>query len=156
MNGRNGVLLALSLLYWIAMPGESPGAPAEGLKLKAQLIWATDDEKPKNIQLTELDTVLRTKLRFYKWRNYWEVTRKETTPLTTNSQRLRLSRKCETELKRIDENAIEVKLYGEGKLVKTIRQPIKLLLRGEYLILGGDDKEKYGDAWFVVFSLPKP
>ena len=147
----------LVCLCWLTAIVESVGAPAGDLKLKAQLVWATDDAKPKDKQLKELDTELGSKLRrIYKWKNYWEVTCKEIAPVTSIAQRHKLSPKCETELKKFDENTVEVKLYGEGKLVKTIRQSVKLLLRGEYLVLGGDDKEKYDDAWFVVFSVPKP
>jgi len=156
MNYRIAVPI-LICLCWLEMVLESAGAQTGELRLKAQLIWATDDDKPKDKQLKEVDAELTNKLRrFYKWKNYWEVSCRETGPVTSNSQKHRLSPKCETELKKIDDSTVEVKLYGEGKLVKTIRQPIKLLLRGEFLVLGGDDKEKYDDAWFVVFSLAKP
>jgi hypothetical protein len=156
MNYRSPVLV-LVCLCWFGMILSSASAPTAELKLKAQLIWATDEEKPKDKPLKELDAELRNKLRrFSKWTNYWEISSKEIGPVTSTSQKHKLSRKCETELKKIDETTVEVKLYGEGKLVKTVRQPVKLLLRGEYLVLGGDDKEKYDDAWFVVFSLTKP
>ena len=66
-----------------------------------------------------------------------------------------MSEKCELELKLVDDFTLEVKLFGEGKLTKTVRQSVQALRQGELAILAGDSKEKFGDAWFVVLSLPK-
>ena len=49
----------------------------------------------------------------------------------------------------LDGCLIEVKLYGEGKLVYSNKQNLPL---NELLILGGNDMEKQSDAWFVVLS----
>jgi hypothetical protein len=129
-------------------------------KLKAQLIWGTDEEKPDDPNLREVDSKLADKLRrVFKWKNYFEVTNQNIT-LTPAGKTFSMSPKCKIELKKIEgdskkgeEPIIEVKFYGEGKLVTTKRQPIKLLQRGEYSIFAGDDKEKNGNAWFVVLSL---
>jgi hypothetical protein len=65
-----------------------------------------------------------------------------------------MSPKCELELKLANEATLEVKLFGEGKWTKTIRQSLKALQQGELAVLAGDDKDKYGDAWFVVITAP--
>jgi len=130
---------------------------AGDLKLRAQLIWATDEEKPKDKKLKEVESKLADKLRrFYKWKNYFEVSSQNVILPPNAPQKLAMSRKCELELKRVDEATIELKLVGEGKHVKTVRQRVKPLLEGEYSIFGGDDKDKDGDAWFVVISLAAP
>jgi hypothetical protein len=42
-------------------------------------------------------------------------------------------------------------LYAkELKLVKTLQHSLEALKRGEFLIIAGDDKEKWNDAWFVI------
>ena len=153
---RQCPVLLLVCLCWMGMISNSAGAQPADLKLKAQLIWATDEEKPRDQKLNDLDPKLANKLRRFKWKHYWEVTAKETAPVTTRTQRIKMSEKCETELKKVDENTIEVKFYGEGKLVNTSRLPIKSFCQGEYLVIGGDDKEKRDNAWFVVFSVPAP
>jgi len=130
---------------------------AGDLRLKTQLIWATDEEKPKEKKLKEVESKLADKLRrFYKWKNYFEVSSTNVVLVANAPQKLIMSRKCEMELKRVDEATIELKFVGEGKHIRTVRQKVKPLLQGEYSIFGGDDKEKDSDAWFVVISQAGP
>jgi len=144
-------------LFWATLGFGLIETRGGDLKLKAQLIWATDEEKPKDKKLNEVESKLADKLRrFYKWKNYFEVSNQNVILPPNAPQKLAMSRKCELELKRVDGATIELKLVGEGKHVKTFRQRVKPLLDGEYLIFGGDDKEKDGDAWFVVIALATP
>jgi hypothetical protein len=66
-----------------------------------------------------------------------------------------MSAKCELELRHLDDATIEIKLYGEGRLARTVRQSIRVLERGELTVLAGDDKDKHDDAWFVVITSTK-
>ena len=150
------MLFLLSLL-WATMGFGLAETRAGDLKLRTRLIWGTDEEKPEDKKLKEVESKLADKLhRFYKWKNYFEVRSTNVILVANAPQKVAMSRKCELELKRVDEATVELKLVGEGKHVKTVRQPVKLLLQGEYFIFGGDDKEKYNDAWFVVISLAAP
>src|SRR6185295_18319086 len=80
---------------------------AGDLKLRAQLIWATDEEKPKDKKLKEVESKLADKLRrFYKWKNYFEVSSQNVILPPNAPQKLAMSRKCELELKRVDEATI--------------------------------------------------
>ena len=145
-------------LVWVCLfPSLSLfAAPASELKLQAKLVWATNEEKPANKKLTELDSKLTEKLRrVFKWKNYFEVSHQNAVVVQSPAKKITMSSKCEVELRKLDDVTIEVKLYGEGKLMKTDKHPIKSLLQGEYYILAGDDKEKYDDAWFVVFACAK-
>jgi hypothetical protein len=127
------------------------------LKLKTQLIWATDEEKPKEKKLKEVESKLADKLRrFYKWKNYFEVSSTNVVLVANAPQKVIMSRKCEMELKRVDQATIELKFVGEGKHIRTVRQQVKPLTQGEYSIFGGDDKDKDSDAWFVVISQAGP
>jgi hypothetical protein len=144
-------------LLWATMGFGLTETRAGDLKLTVQLIWGTDEEKPKEKKLKEVESKLADKLRrVFKWKNYFEVSNQNVILPTNAPQKLAMSRKCELELKRVDAEIVELKLVGEGKHVKTVRQRVKLLLQGEYSILAGDDKEKYDDAWFVVISLAAP
>ena len=150
-------LVSLLSLLWATMGFGLTETRAGDLKLKTQLIWATDEEKPKEKKLKEVESKLADKLRrFYKWKNYFEVSSTNVVLVANAPQKLTMSRKCEMELKRVDEATIELKFVGEGKHIRTVRQKVKPLLQGEYSIFGGDDKEKDSDAWFVVISQASP
>jgi len=150
-------LVSLLSLLWATMGFGLTETRAGDLKLKTQLIWATDEEKPKEKKLKEVESKLADKLRrFYKWKNYFEVSSTNVVLVANAPQKLTMSRKCEMELKRVDEATIELKFVGEGKHIRTVRQKVKPLLQGEYSIFGGDDKEKDSDAWFVVISQAGP
>ena len=150
-------LVSLLSLLWATMGFGLTETRAGDLRLKTQLIWATDEEKPKEKKLKEVESKLADKLRrFYKWKNYFEVSSTNVVLVANVPQKVTMSRKCEMELKRVDEATIELKFVGEGKHIRTVRQKVKPLLQGEYSIFGGDDKEKDSDAWFVVISQAGP
>lgn len=126
------------------------------IKLNAQLIWATNDPKPKDGKCHEVEAVLREKLgRIFKWKNYFEVKEESFGVKPGEAKRVRMSKVCELELRVVDDFTLEVKLFGEGKLTKTVRQSIQALRQGELSVLAGDSKDRFGDAWFVVLSIPK-
>jgi len=123
-------------------------------QLKVQLVWGTDEAKPRNAEIKELEPKLRKKLeRVFKWKNYFEIKQEQTALPSTESKRIKLSAKCEIEVRFVDEGTLEVKLFGEGKLTATKRQAFKPLMQGEILVMAGDDKQKFEDAWFVVVSV---
>jgi multidrug efflux pump subunit AcrA (membrane-fusion protein) len=61
-----------------------------------------------------------------------------------------MSAKCEVEVENQGDSQVEVKLFGEGKMVVRKRQALKA---GELLVLAGDDKDN--NAWFVILTLAK-
>ena len=140
----------------IGMSLNLSAAATDELALKVQLVWATDEAKPNDAKLKELDHRLRDKLRrVFKWKNYLEVNQQRCSLPLNVVKRLRMSAKYEIEVKYLKDQ-VEVKSYGEGKFLKKVLQPTAPLMVGEFLILAGDDKEKYEDAWFVVISVEKP
>lgn len=134
-------------------------ARAADLKLKAQLIWGTDEDKPKKPHVAELDPKLRDKLKLFKWRNYFEI--KDPRYLEQQdfgvppfgSKRVKISDLCEIEVKHLGGANIEVKLIGEGRLVQSVKNSLP---KGEYLFLAGNVKEKNTDAWIVALSMANP
>jgi hypothetical protein len=145
-----GCGLVLLALVWM---GSGTVWAAEGeTTLLAQLVWATDGSKPAGKELKAVDSVVRSKLRgVFRWKDYYEIGRKEFKVGPVSVSRVRMSPKCEIEVEQLGKSSFEVKLFGEGKLVVKQRQSLK---PGELLVLAGDDKNE--TAWFVVIRLQKP
>ena len=71
-----------------------------------------------------------------------------------SAQHVALDR-CQVDLKTTPNGQLEVRLNSvneakEVKLVKTLQHSLEALKRGEFLIIAGDDKDKWNDAWFVI------
>ena len=133
----------------------APAATLAGdLKLRLELAWGTDGDAPEGKNLKELDAKGREKLRHFRWKNYWVV---KSTPVVLDAkavQKVALDR-CQVDFKTAPDGNVEVKLHSineakEAKLVKTLRHSHEALKRGEFLIIAGDDKDKWNDAWFVI------
>jgi len=149
------VLVCLAVCLWFR--GGLASAAAAELTLKTQLLWGTDQEKPHDSTYKEVDPKVKRKLsRIFKWKHYFEINQQQASLGIKDAKRLKLSAKCEIDLRFVDEHTLEIKLYGEGKWTKTVRQSVRALHQGELAVLAGDDKEKYDDAWFVVLSADPP
>jgi len=92
---------------------------------------------------------VKEKLRgVFKWKNYFEVNRQDFTVTATGPKKVKMSDLCEVQVQNLGNSSVELKLYGQGKMVVRKTQKIKA---GELLVLAGDDKND--TAWFVVLSL---
>ena len=139
-------LLSLAILTFNS--GTAFGGAGE-LNLQAQLVWGTDDNKPKDPSLKDVEPKLKKKLKdVFKWKNYFVC--RDLTFFVPNSstKKIQMSSRCQIQVENLGGSRIEVKLYGEGNLLVTKKQ---ILSPGELLVLAGDDKNN--TAWFVVLSL---
>lgn len=150
MNGTPLSRRRLLALLFGASAARIVGRAAEsGTKMRAVLIWGTNDPKPADAKLKDLDAKIRRKLRaVFKWKDYYEVSHKDFVASKDGGKRVRMSPKCEIAVEDLGGATVEVKLYGEGKLVVTKKQIMK---PGELLVLAGEDKND--TAWFVALSL---
>lgn len=131
-------------------------ADDSALVLQAQLIWATDSEKPDDAKCKDLDADLQKRLsRVFKWKHYYEMRRKQVVVRRGKTTRVEMSGKCVLKFALPDPETVEVRLIGEGRLTKTTRQPVMALKNGEIFVLAGETKDDVNDAWFVVISVPK-
>jgi len=123
-------------------------APGD-LNLQARLVWGTNNDKPDDPKLKDVDPQVKEKLRgVFKWKNYFEVNRQALTVTTSGPKKVKMSDHCEIEVQNLGNSSLELKLYGQGKMVVRKTQKIK---PGELLVLAGDDKND--TAWFVVLNL---
>lgn len=123
------------------------GAAAAERKIEARLIWGTNDEKSPDASHKPLDGEIAKKLREMplKWKNFFEVTRKDFTINDQTYTNVVMSKQCSIEVKDKGGNNVTVKLYGQGKPVNRVDKPLP---KGEMLAIGGDDKNN--SAWFIT------
>ncbi|MBM3880916.1 MAG: hypothetical protein FJ387_14555 [Verrucomicrobia bacterium] len=151
-------LLPLMLMgWWVAWGVTLAEGQAEELRLQVQLIWGTDRDKPPDPSYRMLEDRLKKKLaRVFKWKHYFEISDQKTTLVPKEVKRLKLRNHSEIEVRCDDPAILEIKLFGEGKWTKTMRQSVKALEQGELAVLAGDAKDSRSDAWFVIVSLNTP
>lgn len=140
----------LGFLLFLALPLRISAAAGEAL-YKVELIWGTDGEKPKDQPLKDVDPTLQERLKgVFKWKHYFEVSRRDVSLPKEAGQKLRLSDKCELQMRDLGNARIDVRLYGDGKLVVKKVQPV---VAGELIVVGGQSPD--ATAWFVVLHPPK-
>ena len=140
----------LGALFCLALAPRAAAASPD-LAVEARLIWGTNGQKPPGEKLKEVDVETKKKLkRVFKWEHYYEVEHQDFKVPISTKKRVRMSPKCEVEVENLGESSVEVKLYGEGRLVVRKKQ---VLEADELLVLGGDDKND--TAWFVILVTPK-
>ena len=122
-------------------------ALAAEMKLEAHLIWGTNDEKSPDPSHKRVGPRIQKRLSLlpFKWKNYFEVNRRQFSVDKDGSKKLSLSKDCEVEVHNLGDNLLEVSLFGKGKLVGKIKQPLPA---NEVMVLGGNAENT--TAWFVV------
>lgn len=142
----------LAMLPMLLLGGSLPAQVTEvgqgaELKFEVQLIWATNDKKSPNPKHKPVEPEIRKKLDELplKWENYFEVNRKLFSLARGGKGKVDLSDKCSVEIKDLEGNQVEVKLFDkDGKAVFGRKQPLP---QGEVLLLSGNAPDK--TAWFV-------
>lgn len=129
----------------LALCGALPLVAAQ-LKLELKLIWATDDDKYSKHE--RVDPATTEKLRkIFKWKHYFVINKVQGVVPSRGTNSFKLSDKCTIEVVELVGPRIEVRLIGEGKPVV---KATKDLAPGEWVTIGGDDKD--GTGWFVLIS----
>lgn len=137
-------ILAAVLVAFLALsPSDTVAAET---KFQARLVWGTDEMKPENPNLKEIDAKTKEKLKaVFKWKNYFEVETQIVVVGPNELKKVKMSSKCEIEIQELGKDGFEVKLFGEGKLTKKVKQ---VFPTGDCLVLAGDDKNS--NAWLVM------
>jgi hypothetical protein len=139
-----------SLLAFTFLLSESDlrAAPSE-IKIKVQLIWATNADKSPDPKHKPVSDALRKKLLEspMRWTNYFVVKEATMKLPPAGSDKVSLSEKCSVEVKDLGKSMFEISLYGKGQ--KVLKQS-QSLPHDETLVLGGNDRNE--TAWFVVLK----
>lgn len=122
-------------------------ALAGEMKLEAQLIWGTNDEKSPDPKHQPVDPKVERKLKKlpFKWQHYFEVNSKQFAVAEGETKKIVLSKDCEIKVRNSGKNTVEVQLYGKGECVGKISQALP---KDELLFMGGNAVNF--TAWFVV------
>lgn len=113
-------------------------------KLEIQLVWGTNDETSPDTKHQPLEESLAKKLGMFKWKKYFVVNHQDI-PVSSTAQKVKLSEKCEIEIKNIEGSRYEINVFGKGKHV--LKKTGKITKRGPFVI-AGDDKNDC--AWFIL------
>jgi hypothetical protein len=124
-------------------------AQAGDMKFQAQLVWATDDDKPPaGKDYKPVDSAIGGRLKkLLKWKNYFEVRHTEFALSPGEAKNVPISEKCQIEVKDVGKGTIEVVLVGKGKEVARQKQALP---KGEMLVLGGNAPN--ATAWMVTLK----
>lgn len=136
-------------LVVLALIGTLVAAQAAELKLEIILIWGSNEQKSPDPKHKPLTGEMAKRLgKVFKWKHYFEVNKINEIIPDRGTKKIHVSPKCDIEITELEGASVEVKLYGEGKL---INKSIKQLSKGEYFVLAGDDKNE--TAWFIMITL---
>ena len=127
----------------------APGAQSQAgeMKLEAQLIWGTGDEKSPNPSHKTVDPKVEKKLKKlpFKWQHYFEVNRKSFSVAQDETKKIVLSKDCEIKVRNAGNNTVEMHVFGKGECVGKISQALP---KDELLVTGGNAPNF--TSWFVV------
>ena len=149
--------LFLSCVCFTELKAEVCAAEAsksgEDFPLKLQLIWGTDkDIKGTSVEnkFKEVDPTVKERLgEFLKWKYYYEISCKRINLVDDKEQKVRMSKKCEIEIQKIEGQTVEVKLYGEDKMV--VKKRAKITAKKPQSVAG--KTEENSDFWCVLISV---
>ena len=125
-------------------------AQSTEMKLRAYLVWGTDDTKPpegKNYKPVEADIDRKLKSLPLKYKHYYEVNRTNFNLAPAGIRKVPVSERCELEVKSIGNSNVEVALFGKGKEAARQKQPLP---KDETLVVSGNAPN--ATAWLVVLK----
>ena len=132
--------------------GMSLPALAANIKIEAQLIWGTNDDRDyqKDKGHKRVDEVTTGRLRnLFKWKNYWEVNNIVTNIPSRGTVALKMSEPCTIKVTELEGPKIELELIGKGK---PVTRAVKSLVKGELTTIGSEDKNNPDCAWFILIN----
>jgi hypothetical protein len=143
---------AAILLMTIAAGGMARAA--DSLPVEMQLIWATNEPKSPDPKHKPVDADVAKLLADtpYRWKYYYEVNRRvEEVPSDRSLEKVVMSKHCALDIKYLGAHSgkerVQVKLYGDDKLVSMNKDALPLLLAGN---------AQNDTAWFVLIRKAPP
>ncbi|HEY3862365.1 MAG TPA: hypothetical protein VGO59_10795 [Verrucomicrobiae bacterium] len=142
--------IVLAWLALLALPLLAPCADKTDVTFYLQLIRGTDDDKPPATEARMAGPEVRRRLQMFKWKNYWEMSRRTVVLGAGSKTRQRMSARREVEILRGAPREITVCIYADGKLTRRRKQSVDT----PFYIAGGD--KDASQSWFIVVRRDKP
>jgi len=130
-------------------------ASAGEAKFEAQLVWATNDEKPpddKSFKPADEETRKKIESLGLKWKHFYEVKSVKFETKNGESGKVAISEKSAISVKLLKDKKVEVVFYG--KKGEECNRRVQTLQAGEMLIHGGNVPEN-ATAWLVTLKRVK-
>lgn len=139
-------VVAIGILF--ASAGSTFGGEA---KFEAQLVWATNDEKPPDDTYKLVDQETKKKLESLglKWKSFYMVKQVTFETKIGTSGKVKISEKSAICVKLMEDEKVEVVLYG--KKGEECNRRVQQLKVGKMLVHGGNVPEN-ATAWLVTLQ----
>jgi hypothetical protein len=122
--------------------------------LKLQLIWGTDTNI-NNVEhlkgkFKEVDPAVKKRLgEFLKWNYYYEISSKKVDLKEPKEYSVVMSKHCEIKISKVEDEVVEVKLYGKDKMV--VKKKARITPKKPQSIAG--KTESTAEFWCVLISV---
>jgi hypothetical protein len=122
-----------------------------GVRFYLQWVQASDQKTPPTPSAAPAGRILCSKLgRVFKWKDYWELGRDSVVLRPGQKASRRVSPEREVELEMLGPERLAVRIYLNGKLVRSRTQPAN----AAFCVTGGDTPGN--QAWFIVVRRDAP
>jgi len=120
---------------FLSLAGVSARAADGGLKLQAQLVLGSNDEKPKDSGLKPVAKDIEKKLKHLplKWNYYYVQAAKKFNLAADGTKKVSLSKTCQISVKNLGDSKVELTLVDQDKTVGKITQSLH---KGQTLVAG--------------------
>jgi hypothetical protein len=126
----------------------------EPMRGEVMLVWGTNDPQSPDPKHVPVDEGLAKKLDKspYRWKHYFKV-KSEIIEVRTGETKkdIAMSKHCVLDITNLGTNRMQIKLYGDGKLVSCNKEPF---MDNWPLVLAGSAGNE--TAWLVVIRKVKP
>ncbi len=145
---RNSLLTVFLLASIILAAGAARAVDHATIEL--QLIWGSNDAQSPDPNQKPVEPAVQRLLASspYRWQHYYEVNKRvEDIQSDRSKDKIVMSSHCELDIKYLGNRRVQVKLYGDGKLLSTHREALPLLLAGD---------ARNDTAWLVLIRMAEP
>jgi hypothetical protein len=152
MGNANRIFYSLLGLFALFLSSSVQSFAGE-IKVKALLVWGTDEKKPAGKDYKQIPEDWRERLRALRWKNYY-IVKDQTVEVAKNPAKFDLSERCTVSLKIVGDQ-LEAQVFNPK--ASTPESPVigkkislKELKEGYLTVLGGDSKDRWDDSWAVL------
>lgn len=150
MNRSTRKSLVTAMLFVSVILAAGVARAVDHASIEMQLIWGSNDAQSPDPSQKPVEPAVQRLLASspYRWQHYYEVNKRvEDIESDKSKDKIVMSSHCELDVKYLGNRRVQVKLYGDGKLLSTHREALPLLLAGD---------ARNDTAWLVLIRMAEP